>query len=177
MKKLCLTIVTCLIFCFVSEAQIKRQFQDEKFAGTTVVIKEDNVSDTDILNANFDMDMVSMGTVIKITTAPDRPTVDLPAGLQTNGFSLNANRKSEVNIDIPEVKSEESAAIANELVNESSQAEKIIPENVEQERRVITRRSGGGNYPNYSGYQGGNRIKKFKKVKRKRRSAKKCFRF
>ncbi len=48
-------------------AQVKKQYQDDTFGQTTVVVKEDQATDLEILN-NMDLDDYGMDQVIKITT-------------------------------------------------------------------------------------------------------------
>jgi len=70
MKEL-LIIITMMVACLqLTNAQVKNQFQDDIYAQTTIVVKEDSASDVDILNDQFDLDEIGMGQVIKITTAP-----------------------------------------------------------------------------------------------------------
>ena len=51
------------------KAQVKQTYQDEVFRQTTVVIKEDEATDVDVLNQNFDLEDVGMHQQIRITTA------------------------------------------------------------------------------------------------------------
>lgn len=48
-------------------AQVKKQYQDDTFGQTTVVVKEDQATDLEILNS-MDLDDYGMDQVIKITT-------------------------------------------------------------------------------------------------------------
>ena len=55
---------------------VKRQYHDTSNASTTVVVKENNASDMDVLNSQFNINDVSMGEVIFIKTedlAPSKP--------------------------------------------------------------------------------------------------------
>ncbi len=84
MKNANTSMVVALLFLFASQIstaqQVKRQYQDDTFAETTVVIKEQAASsDMDILNENFDMDDVGMGQVFRITTETDRKTPEMAA--------------------------------------------------------------------------------------------------
>ncbi len=84
MKNANTSMVVALLFLFASQIstaqQVKRQYQDDAFAETTVVIKEEAASsDMDILNENFDMDDVGMGQVFRITTETDRKTPEMAA--------------------------------------------------------------------------------------------------
>lgn len=64
------------------QAQIKRQYKDDKIARQTVVVKEESsMSDIEILNSQFDLDDYAVGEQIRITTenlpeqAPETPKV------------------------------------------------------------------------------------------------------
>lgn len=50
-----------------ASAQVKKQYQDDTFGQTTVVVKEDQATDLEILNS-MDLDDYGMDQVIKITT-------------------------------------------------------------------------------------------------------------
>ena len=54
-----------------SSAQIKEQFVATEEKNTTVVIKENNSSDQDILAQSFNLDDYRVGDVIRITTVND----------------------------------------------------------------------------------------------------------
>ena len=63
-----LLVITTLLFQAV-QAQVKRQYQDEKYTDQTVVIKEEaSISDMDILHSQFNLDDIEVGEVIRITT-------------------------------------------------------------------------------------------------------------
>lgn len=65
-----LLVVALILFCQLSShAQVKRQYQDDSFAETTVVIKENTeTSDLDVLHEYFDIDEVGIGQVFRLTT-------------------------------------------------------------------------------------------------------------
>jgi len=63
-------------------AQVKKQFQDDTYAQTTIVIKDDAAGDLDILNSQFDLDEIGMDQVIRITTEAERPVVQAPTTQQ-----------------------------------------------------------------------------------------------
>ena len=59
-----------------STTNVKRQYHDTSNAATTVVVKESNANDMDVLNSQFNINDVSMGEVIYIKTenlAPSKP--------------------------------------------------------------------------------------------------------
>lgn len=75
-NQILLIAVMAIAFTIPAQAQVKRQFIDQKNSRTTVVIKEKNQQDDlAILNEQFDMDEIGMGEVIRITTE----TVKTPA--------------------------------------------------------------------------------------------------
>lgn len=59
----------------LSFAQVKRQYQDETFSQTTVVIKDDQATDLEVLS-QIDLDDVGMDQVIRITT--EKVVIDEP---------------------------------------------------------------------------------------------------
>lgn len=64
-----LLVVAIILSCQLSYSQVKRQYQDDSFAETTVVIKESSeTSDLDVLNEYFDIDDVGVGQVFRLTT-------------------------------------------------------------------------------------------------------------
>ena len=78
MKKFSLTTL-CISLISLSSvyAQIKSQYESNQ---TTVVIKEDEANDMDILNQQFDLDEIGMHQVIRITTGstpPNNEAVDI----------------------------------------------------------------------------------------------------
>ena len=71
MKKELIIIIAMIVATMqLTNAQVKNQYQDDVYAQTTVVVKEDSATDADILNNQFDLDEIGMGQVIRITTAP-----------------------------------------------------------------------------------------------------------
>lgn len=73
MKKTLLLFFSSMLFLSqFAFSQVKKQFKDETFAQTTVIIKEDNASDADILN-DLDLDHIGMSQQIRITTEVEKP--------------------------------------------------------------------------------------------------------
>ncbi len=68
MKNLTFLLVVMLTGLSTLQAQIKRQYQDENHRNQTVVVKDGDMSDMDILNSQFNLDDYSLGDVIMITT-------------------------------------------------------------------------------------------------------------
>ncbi|MEM1323878.1 MAG: hypothetical protein AAGG75_26700 [Bacteroidota bacterium] len=71
-NKSLLIVVSALLLSQAAFSQVKKQYQDKVFNQTTIVVKEDNATDTDILT-EFDLDEIGMDQVIRITTEKDRP--------------------------------------------------------------------------------------------------------
>ncbi|MEM6965329.1 MAG: hypothetical protein AAF573_11220 [Bacteroidota bacterium] len=69
---LALVIFVCLSISSIF-SQVKRQYVDQENTTTTVVVKENNVSDVQILNSQFNLNSVGMGEVIKIKTENLQP--------------------------------------------------------------------------------------------------------
>ncbi len=78
MKNRIATLILLLFAVQLSFAQVKRQYQDEIFSQTTVVVKDDQAQDADILD-QFDLDDIGMDQVIRITTDPTKSAVPEPA--------------------------------------------------------------------------------------------------
>lgn len=80
MKKLMLfTIIGCLAIASL-QAQVKRQYRDADRALTMVVVKDETeMSDIDILNAQYNLAEVSVNEEFRITTERDPYTVEDPA--------------------------------------------------------------------------------------------------
>lgn len=67
-----LVLLTCLSIQF-GFSQVKKQYLDNKNTRSTVVVKEDNASDMDILNSQFDINSIGLGQEIRIKTEKDSP--------------------------------------------------------------------------------------------------------
>ena len=68
MKYLSSLVIFSCLFLSSTFSQVKKQYVDADNSSTTVVVKEDNASDIDILNANFDINAFGLGEVIMIKT-------------------------------------------------------------------------------------------------------------
>ncbi len=133
------------------EAQIKRQYKDEKVPKQTVVIKEgSSMSDMEILNSEFDLDDYTVGEQIRITTenlpeqAPETPEV-----LQEEEILVSVDRTSKVHKPAPDARVIKAAPKKSTYVQ--------------------------GTYPRKSNSKIKN--KRVRKKKRKRRNRNKCYRF
>lgn len=65
-----LVLFTCLSLQF-GFSQVKKQYLDNNNLKSTIVVKEDNVSDMDILNSQFDINSIGLGQEIRIKTEKD----------------------------------------------------------------------------------------------------------
>ena len=154
-----------LVFSFqLSHAQqIKRQYQDDTYAETTVVIKDDkHTDDMELLNANFDLDDVAVGDVIRITTENIVPQEEQEA--EPIVVEIPEQEATPAVINVPEPEAEPIAQVAQ----------------VEQKPQRRERASGGGIYPVKSGVFPGSLNRK--RVKKKRKRVKRsrnghCYRF
>jgi len=168
MNKIIPLVVLATMFTQIVHAQIKRQYKDEKFAKQTVVVKsEESISDLEILNSQFDLDDVSVGEVIRITTETDpKQTPTLPeqvaeeevivAQLDTpkeEEIEKIEQEKPEVEVEIEETQKPISTPVKKSVVRSMDSSSK----------KVKSKR----------------RNPKFKKKKRKRskRWKTKCYRF
>lgn len=67
MKNRITTLILLVLAVQLTFAQVKREYQDEVFSQTTVVVKHDKASDKEVLN-QYDLDDIGMDQVIRITT-------------------------------------------------------------------------------------------------------------
>jgi len=166
MNKIIMLVAFATMLTQAAEAQVKRQYKDKKFVKQTVVVKEKaSTSDLDILNSQFDLDDVSVGEVIRITTETDPKPM-------------------------PEVVEEDMVALVEEK-EEVTEIMQTSTSNVDPEPAPVTapvriqKTSSARSTASSSkrGYAKKTRSKKknprFKKKKRKRvkRSKNKCYRF
>lgn len=78
MKYLSLLVIFACLSLNTGFSQVKKTYIDNDFSETTVVVKEDNVSDIDILNSQFDINSVGLGEVIMIKTEKTPPVAEVP---------------------------------------------------------------------------------------------------
>lgn len=71
-----LVLFTCLSLQF-GFSQVKKQYLDNKNTASTVVVKENNVSDKNILSSQFDINSIGLGQEIRIKNEKDfsKPTL------------------------------------------------------------------------------------------------------
>ncbi len=152
-------------YSFANAQIVKKQFQDNGNRETTVVVKEDAANDYDVLNSQFNIDDVGMGTVIRIDTETELPapsTAEMVANV------------SEENPVIEEKTTKVVTQDTNEAVDRASEpvAKKVV-------KKAPTRSSSSKSYKK-SKKRSSNKFK-VKKKKRKRYSKRKkfnsCYRF
>lgn len=80
MKYLSSLVIFTFLFLQSGYSQVKKQYVDNKNSTTTVVVKEDNVDDFQILNSQFDINSFGLGEVIMIKTEQPAPetTAEVP---------------------------------------------------------------------------------------------------
>ena len=172
MQSIKLVIAMLLVTSQFAFAQVKKQFQDDANKKTTVVVKEDAVNDYDILNNQFNIGDVGMGTVIRIDTekelpapAPEEMVADNSGEIQVQTSTINLNEPT------PKVVTQNT----NEAVDRAS--EPVEKKVVKKATRSTSSSASKGT---------GKRVsvsKKFKVKKNKRKRSKKrkrfksCYRF
>lgn len=179
-------IVAILAVMFLhlsAQAQVIKEIQDSSDALTTVVIKEKDESDIDILNEQFDLEEMGMHQVVRITTGgkvvADEPTSQITeqsptvvpvknlAPVEQEVILANVIQKKEV----PQQKQvvQETATKSTSEVNtdKSTATEKKYSPKKTQRRQA------------FKPYYDKRRFKKKKRKKRSRRSKRKghCYRF
>jgi hypothetical protein len=73
MKYLSLLVLFTFLSLQFGFSQVKKQYLDNKNTKSTVIVKEDNASDMDILNSQFDINSIGLGQEIRIKTEKDPP--------------------------------------------------------------------------------------------------------
>ncbi len=73
MKYLSLLVLFSSLSIQFGFSQVKKQYLDNTNTKSTVVVKEDNASDMDILNSQFDINSIGLGQEIRIKTEKDPP--------------------------------------------------------------------------------------------------------
>lgn len=164
---------------FVQAQTVKKQFKDEIYTQTTVVIKEDGANDLDILNDQFDLDDYDLGQVIKITTAPEQPPVVEEQQLQEATAQVVTQEIEEPEERAEPVKVQEveqpQPVLAKQTVEEESEPVAVLA----SVQKKSTSRSSGST----RSYKSGKRTKvqfKVRKKKRRRssrRSGSSCYSF
>ena len=153
-------------YSFANAQIVKKQFQDNGNRETTVVVKEDAADDYDVLNSQFNIDDVGMGTVIRIDTE-----TELPA---PSTAEMVANVSEETPIEIKKT-SKVVIQDSNEAVDRASEpvAKKVV-------KKAPARSSSSKSYKKSSKKRSSKKFK-VKKKKRKRYSKRKkfksCYRF
>lgn len=171
MKCIYLMLVAILVSSQFANAQVKKQFQDNN--ATTVVVKEDQADDFDVLDSQFDIDDVGMGTIIRIDTEADLPAPNV------------AEMTAEVGNDMP-VQVQETVEAEKTLVVEETIV--AAPEKASNIADAPARKTAPGyytgTYPKYDSksvsraYGKKHRAKKRKKrSKTKKRKSGSCYRF
>ena len=172
-----------LAFLFVLSqtafSQVKKQYKDETFAQTTVVVKENKTeaSDLEILDAQFDIDDFGMDQVIKITTEPDQKKVVAVATAQPE--------KAPEVVEAPEAQAVPASVQNKAKIVKSAEApvkakeEKPVAQVRQGNTRTRSSVSSGSRTRSYSKSKKSYRNKRFKKKKRKRIRGKryKCYKF
>ena len=171
MNKLSLLLALVVCTLQLSFAQIKKTYKDKVFGQTTVVVKEDSIKDTDILN-EFDLDEIGMDQIIQISTQAEKP---IP-----NNIAEQAITTAEATVAVVPVANnpapEKPKAIALQQRTVDAPGQVLAKE---ESAPVRTRRAAPGTYRRFSKYPKP-KNRRFKKKKRKKyRSSKKlkCFKF
>ena len=171
-------IVALSVFGYsIVNAQIKRQYQDAAYASTMVVVKENGQTDVDILNSQFNLNDVSMGQVIRITTegtivndaSPSVPVQEVKA-VEREILAVEKEEKIVV-----ETKKEESEEIAQPKLVSA-----VTKKNTSRTAtgRIAYNDAPIGTYTKMSDFKRKKKKVRIKKAKRaKRNNYNKCFAF
>ncbi len=173
-----LLVLAIILSCQLSyaQSQVKRQFQDETFAETTVVIKDDAATnDLEVLNNYFDMDDVSIGQIIRITTETtpvSKPTP--PVAIQETPVAPKA-----VVVKAPAEQAEK-PEVVQVVQKQVEEKEEVAGAAAQPQQKSI--RSGGSSTRSvkkraYIGNKRNKRVKAPKRKNKKRRNSSKCYSF
>ena len=187
-----LALALMLVLSQTAFSQVKKQYKDEVFAQTTIVVKESKTDATDqeILDAQFDIDDFGMDQVIKITTESNRvkAAAAAPAPEFTEKGSEPIKQVAEVPVEAPSesIAQVEEPIVAKATVIKSTEApiqvqkEKAAPSVQQGTTRTSRVRLGSSNHSYSKSSKRSYKKKRFKKKKRKRaRKGKryKCYKF
>ena len=201
MKNLSLSLIlVCFTLQFgfsqTNSDNVKRQYIDKVNTETTVVVKQDNASDMDVLNRQFNLNDVSMGEVIFIKTedlAPAKPKAERTSFSQMVQESSKPSRTVATQPVVKETPTAQpSVASTTTVVRKSSRAASARPQLRSKtstpkttKSRTIAKKSVAPPAKRASRYKGTGtlkrvktkrvKLKKRKRVKRGRRN--KCFSF
>ena len=161
---------------FISQSaisQVKKQFKDEIFAQTTVIVKEDDANDDDILNG-LDLDDIGMGEQIRITTELEKPTTKAIERIpeEKTQATKKAKKPATKKVVIPIDNSSKSSNLAGVVKKSSKSTDKAIAKKSTKSLKSTNKKL----------RKKKKRVKrKRKRIKRKRRKKFKkkysCFRF
>ncbi len=180
-KQIFLTLIVLFAINSVATSQVKKQYRDDVHKSTTVVIKENDANDLDILNSQFNLDDYKVNEQIKITTdqslssAPNTsenvsggqsipPTApDLTSATATTSYERPKTKMRRWSVRQKKENTNTEALLEDATEKESAQEAPITV--VEKPSRTKTvkkvKKSSGKKYQ-----------KKSKKVKKKRRNRK-----
>lgn len=168
MKKLSLVLILAVstIISSLAQQSIVKQFKDELYAETTVlVVKDKDTNDLDILNDNFDLDEIGMGEVIRIDSGSFLPVKDTP----------NDSEQAVEPEKVVQAKKviKESVQLEDEVA--SQPVEEVAPVKVVKKSSSKSRKSSSVSKKKRKSKKRWFKPKKRKRVKRKRYSS--CYSF
>ena len=188
MKQLSLVVALTVFTLQLGFSQIKKQYKDSVFNQTTVLVKEDKMSDIDILNS-MDLDDIGMDQIIQIRVGTDQaepakavavaqlepvkeePKVTLPEEPVVEEVAIQETVVEETVAEVTPTR----APIAQKEIKTSSRAS-----NTNTATRSTSKSSRASSASRVSKKSSKSKIRRFKKVKRKKfKSGKKlsCFKF
>jgi len=109
-------------YSFANAQIVKKQFQDNGNRETTVVVKEDAANDYDVLNSQFNIDDVGMGTVIRIDTETELPapsTEEMVANVSEETPAIKEKTSKVVTQDTNEAVDRASEPVAKKTVKKA----------------------------------------------------------
>jgi len=181
-----LALALLIVLSQTAFSQVKKQYKDETFAQTTIVVKESktNATDQEILDAQFDIDDFGMDQVIKITTESDRKKVAATAPVRPEKATTVA--EAPVQQATPAVQAAPAPVQSKVKIVKSTEApvkaqeEKPAAQVRQGSTRTKTKVSSGSRTRSYSKSKKSYKNKRFKKKKRKRAKKGKrykCYKF
>ncbi len=167
-----------------AQAQIIKQVEDSSDGLTTVVIKEENESDIDILNSQFDLEEMGMHQVVRITTGGnavvDTPTPQVPEQAP-NVVPEEVKEEELIFAKVEEPKKvQQKKSVAKQVVKKETKKEITeVKTNDSTSSNNATTVKSSNRRTAFKPYYSKKRFKKKKRKKRSKRSKKRgsCYRF
>ena len=170
MKQLSLLVALVVCTLQLSFAQIKKTYKDKVFGQTTVVVKEDSIKDSDILN-EFDLDEIGMDQIIQISTQAEQP---IPTKIAEQTITTAEATVANIPVANNPAPEKQKAINLEQRVIDAPGLSSVEQESVQVHKRRAS--SGTRTYPKYHSPKN-RRFKKKKRKKHRTHKKLKCYKF